>query len=228
MKVIEDMYEVGAVIQERYLVEDILGKGGFSVVYLVRDQLSVEEQSRFALKMLSDRDKQEGTRFLLEGELLTRLHHHALPRIQRAFEDETARRACILMDYVEGINLDKLRKRQPDKRFSLAEALVVLRPVVEALNYLHTQPMPIIHRDIKPSNLILRKDGRGAALVDFGIAKEYEPDATTTAVRHCSPGYGAPEQYSSAGTDQRTDDSGGCIAARDKTGKQGSRPAHPA
>jgi len=211
MQTIENTYQVGDVIQGRYLIEDILGSGGFSVVYLVRDQLAGEAQeqpgveSRFALKMLTDRDQQERTRFLFEGEILTRLHHPALPRIHRAFEDETAHRACLLMDYVEGTNLEKLRKRQPESPFSLAEALDILTPVVEALSYLHAQPSPIIHRDVKPANLIAREDGKGTALVDFGIAKEYEPDATTTAIRHCSPGYGALEQYSSIGTDQRTD-----------------------
>ena len=209
MQTIDDRYQVGDVIQGRYLIEDMLGRGGFSVVYLVRDQLAGTGQpgaeDRFALKMLTDRDQQERTRFLFEGELLTRLHHPALPRIQQAFEDETSRRACLLMDYVEGTNLEKLRKRQPESRFSLPQAIEMLTPIVEAFSYLHAQPSPIIHRDVKPANLIAREDGKGTALVDFGIAKEYEPDATTTAIRHCSPGYGALEQYSSIGTDQRTD-----------------------
>ncbi len=210
MILVEDRYENGAIIQERYLVKDILGRGGFSVVYLVEDQQPAGEQqpethNRFALKMLTDRDIQERVRFLFEGELLTRLEHPALPRIHHVFEDETSHRACIVMDFVEGTNLDSLRKRQPGNRLSLTQALTILAPVVEALSYLHTQPTPIIHRDVKPSNLIVREDGQGTSLVDFGIAKEYELDATTTAVRHCSPGYGAPEQYSSIGTDQRTD-----------------------
>lgn len=211
MQAIEDMYQDGEVIQGRYLVEDILGTGGFSVVYLVSDQLFEQEGEhsgtthRYALKMLTDHDKQERSRFLFEAELLTRLHHPALPRIQRVFEDKAAHQACILMDYVDGTNLDILRKRRPEKSFSLAEALVILAPIVEALTYLHTQPSPIIHRDIKPANLIVPKDGKGTVLVDFGIAKEYEVEATTTAIRHCSPGYAAPEQYSSIGTDLRTD-----------------------
>ena len=58
----------------------------------------------------------------------------------------------------------------------------------------------------KDSPFLPRRERRGllARFVDFGIAKEYEPDSTTTAIRHCSPGYGAPEQYS-MGTDTRTD-----------------------
>src|SRR5258708_5600144 len=65
-------------------------------------------------------------------------------------------------------------------------------------------PRPIIHRDIKPANIIVPTSGIGSVLVDFGIAKEYYPDSTTTAVRHASPGYGAPEQYG-IGTNTRTD-----------------------
>jgi serine/threonine protein kinase len=75
---------------------------------------------------------------------------------------------------------------------------------VDALHYLHHQPSPIVHRDIKPSNIIVPTSGDGAVLVDFGIAKEYQPDGTTTAFRTGSPGYAAPEQYSK-GTSTRSD-----------------------
>lgn len=214
MQPVEDTYEVykvGSTIQERYLVEGTLGQGGFGIVYLVRDQSPNEEQKhsgadhRFALKMLIDQDKKERARFLFEGEVLTRLNHPALPHIYRTFEIADSQEACVLMDYVEGMSLESLRKRPAEEHVSLAQALSILAPIVEALTYLHSQPSPIIHRDVKPANVIVRKDGTGAVLVDFGIAKEFEQDATTTAVRHCSPGYGAPEQYSSVGTDQRTD-----------------------
>lgn len=211
MQPVADTYRVGAHIQERYQVEDILGKGGFGIVYLVRDQTPEVEQERpgaehrYALKMLLDRDKKERVRFLFEGEVLTRLNHPALPHIYRTFEVESSQQACVLMDYVEGMNLDILRKRSGEEDISLSAALVLLDPIVEALSYLHSQPSPIIHRDVKPANIIVKKDGKGTVLVDFGIAKEFEVDATTTAIRHCSPGYGAPEQYSGTSTDQRTD-----------------------
>ncbi len=210
MPAAEYIYPVGAVIGNRYRVEGILGMGGFSVVYLVQDQLSDSERGksggnpRFALKVLTNQDKKGRLRFLFEGELLTRLHHPALPRVHRIFDDAISHQVCILMDYIEGINLDVLRKRQPKERFPLPQALALLEPIVAALSYLHSQLPPVLHRDVKPSNLIAQTSG-ATMLVDFGIAKEYEPDATTTAIRHCSPGYGAPEQYSGIGTDQRAD-----------------------
>jgi serine/threonine protein kinase len=82
--------------------------------------------------------------------------------------------------------------------------LKIMAPIAEAITYLHAQQPPIIHRDIKPSNIIVSPACDGAVLVDFGIAKEYDQDSTTTAVRHCSPGYGAPEHYA-RGTNTRTD-----------------------
>src|SRR5438270_2356386 len=108
------------------------------------------------------------------------------------------------MEYIDGQNLDVLRKQQPGKRYPLPEVLKMMAPIIEAITYLHAQKSPIIHRDIKPANIIIPKTGNKVVLVDFGIAKEYQPDSTTTAIRHCSPGYGAPEQYS-IGTDMRTD-----------------------
>jgi serine/threonine protein kinase len=79
-----------------------------------------------------------------------------------------------------------------------------MAPIFDAVSYLHKQRPPILHRDIKPANIIVPTGGDGTVLVDFGIAKEYEQGGTTTAIRRCSPGYGAPEQYA-RGTNPRTD-----------------------
>jgi serine/threonine protein kinase len=193
---------VGAVIRDRYQVEDVLGKGGFGAVYLVKD-LRVHS-NRFALKELADSSKKERDRFAFEGEVLKRLDHPSLPRVYRVFEDDANNRAYMLMDYIEGLNLERLRRKQPEKRFSVPQALHIMAPVIGAVAYLHSQRPPIIHRDIKPANIIVPSVDDRAVLVDFGIAKEYDPESTTTAIRRCSPGYGAPEQYMK-GTNTRTD-----------------------
>ncbi len=192
----------GTIIQERYVIEDLLGRGGFGAVYLVRD-LRVRG-NLFALKEIIDTNKQERERFTFEGEVLKRLDNPSLPRVYRVFEDENTARAYMLMDYIEGPNLEVSRTQQPDKRFPVEQALDIMLPIFKAVSYLHKQNPPIIHRDIKPANIIVPAAGDGAVLVDFGIAKEYSVDATTTAVRRCSPGYGAPEQYA-RGTNPRTD-----------------------
>ena len=197
---------VGATIQhpdgERYIIESLLGKGGFGAVYLVRDRLVKEQQ--FALKEVIDPNSQDRERFIFEAEVLKRLNHRALPHVYKVFEYEKLKRVYMLMDYIEGQNLDILRLEQPDRRFSLPLVLAVMKPIVDALIYLHSQNPPIVHRDLKPSNIIVSKRGGEAVLVDFGLAKEYIVDSTTTIIRHGSPGFAAPEQYGS-GTNPRTD-----------------------
>ena len=199
MQKIQTTLPNGSIVQDRYTIVDILGRGGFSAVYLVKDE---QDSILFALKELIDQDKLERTRFTFECAVLERLDHPALPRVHRVFEEND--RAYMLMDYVEGSNLEVLRRKQPGDSFSPHKVFTILEPIIQALSYLHSQQPPIIHRDIKPSNIIVPSEGDTAVLVDFGIAKEYNPDSTTTAIRHCSPGYGAPEQYA-LGTDLRTD-----------------------
>ncbi len=202
MHSVETILMNGSLVQGRYVVEELLGKGGFGAVYLVRDQRV--RGNKFALKELIDPSKRERVNFTFEGEVLKRLDHYALPRVYRTFDDDKNYRAYILMDYIEGPNLETLRLRQPEKRFSVAQVMQFIEPIVDALSYLHKQNPPIVHRDIKPSNIIVPSSNAGAVLVDFGIAKEFDEEGTTTAVRRCSPGYGAPEQYD-RGTNLRTD-----------------------
>lgn len=202
MQEVQSTLPIGTVVRDRYIVEDLLGKGGFGAVYLVRDQRV--HHNLFALKEVVDPNKRERARFVFEADVLRRLDHPALPRVYYVFEDPKNDRAYMLMDYIEGPNLEKLRQHQPNKRFSVQQILTIMGPIMNAVDYLHRQHPPIIHRDIKPANIIVPTSGIGSVLVDFGIAKEYDPNSTTTAVRHASPGYGAPEQYGT-GTNTRTD-----------------------
>src|SRR6266480_2275094 len=197
---------VGATIRspygDRYLIEGFLGMGGFGAVYLVRDR-RVKERL-FALKEVIDPKKRDRERFIFEAEILKRLDHRALPHVYQMFDDSKLKRVSTLMDYIEGRDLDALRKEQPDERISLPLVLTLMAPIVDALVYLHHQDPPIVHRDIKPENIIVPARGDEAVLVDFSIAKEYVEERTTTIIRHGSPGYAALEQYGS-GTTPRTD-----------------------
>jgi eukaryotic-like serine/threonine-protein kinase len=203
---VENTLSPGTVVhgggRDRYIIERLLGKGGFSTIYLVRDRHV--RQNLYALKEVIDPNKRERERFTFECELLMRLEHPSLPRVYRVFEESKRNRAYVLMDYIEGSNLERLRNQQPGERLALTQVIDIMAPIVDAISYLHRQNPPIVHRDIKPSNIIVPARSEEAVLVDFGIAKIYEPEATTTAVRHCSPGYGAPEQYG-IGTTPRTD-----------------------
>jgi eukaryotic-like serine/threonine-protein kinase len=186
----------------RYVIESVLGKGELGAVYLVRER--ERTQNVFALKEVINPNKDDRERFAFECEVLKRLNHKALPRVHHVFENDRLKRVYLLMDYIEGRNLEVLRREQAGGRFSLPLALVLLAPIVDALMYLHAQDPPIVHRDIKPANIIV-PIGRGEAmLADFGSAKEYVPGTATSLLGRRSPGYAALEQYRS-GTNPATD-----------------------
>ncbi len=197
---------VGATIPhpagDRYVIERLLGRGGFGAVYLVRDRHV--KQRLFALKEVIDPSRRDHERFIFEAEVLKRLNHRALPHVYQVFAYEKLKRVYMLMDYIEGQDLEVLLHEQPGKCFSLPLVLALMTPIVDALIYLHDQNPPIVHRDIKPANIIMQTKSGEAVLVDFGLAKEYVVDNTTNVIRHGSPGYAAPEQYGS-GTNPRTD-----------------------
>ena len=193
MHQVHETLSPGTVLQGRYLVIDLLGKGGFSAVYLVQDRQ--RDDRFFALKEGIAFDREAREHFAVECALLKRLVHPALPQVHEVFDDEEHDRMYMLMDYVEGPNLETLLSIQPERRFSLPVVAAVLAPIADALEYLHQQDPPVVHRDIKPSNIIVPVVGGKTILVDFGIAKEFDSEATTNATRHATPGYGAPEHY---------------------------------
>ncbi|MBV9615414.1 MAG: protein kinase, partial [Ktedonobacteraceae bacterium] len=170
MQEVQAILPNGTIVQGRYIIEDLLGRGGFGAVYRVRDQRT--RGNLFALKEIIDSSKQERERFAFECEVLKRLDHHSLPRVYRVFEDEKSARAYMLMDYIEGPNLEMLRLQQPEKRFPVEKALDIMAPIFDVISYLHKQNPPIIHRDIKPANIIVPPTDDEAVLVDLGIAKE--------------------------------------------------------
>ncbi len=186
-----------------YIIEELLGKGGFGAVYLVR--VRQDAHKLFALKEVINPSERDRERFVGEASLLKRLKHRALPQVYDVFENEKLKRVYMLMDYVRGKDSEALLAEQPEQHFSLPLALAIMAPIVDALTYMHNQVPPIVHRDIKPANIIVSTRGEEAVLVDFGLAKEYVSDKTTAVIRHGSPGYAALEQYGHGGTTHRTD-----------------------
>ena len=88
---------------ERYVIEGLLGKGEMGAVYLVRDR-DIEEKL-FALKEVINPSKDDGERFVFEGDVLKRLNHRALPRVYRLFENDKLKRVYILMTISKGVIL---------------------------------------------------------------------------------------------------------------------------
>ncbi len=196
----QSTFAPGTIIRGRYVVEDLLGKGKFGAVYLVRDVH--DDQKLFTLKEVIYPSRKELRRSIFDSTMLRRLHHPALPHVNNVFNRHN--RLYILAGYIEGPNLEIAQQLEPEKRFSLPEVMTLMAPIMDAVTYLHSRHPPLVHRDIKPSNIILPKAGSGTMLVDFGIATEYDSATIAAAALHGISGYRAPEQYGGE-TSPRTD-----------------------
>ena len=180
--------------KEVYEELSLLGEGGMGKVYLVRHRrLGVLR----AMKVVR---KDDATKLPAEVDILKNLDHQRLPRLHDIYEDD--QNIQIIQDYVEGISAKEGIER--GGKFDEAHVRKWAWQICEALKYLHTRNPPIIHRDIKPGNIMITPEG-DIKLIDFGIAKEYKKDANGPSEHLGTMGYAAPEQYTSAPTDARTD-----------------------
>ena len=180
-----------AILQGRYRVKDLLGSGGMGAVYLATDQkfkdVNVAIKENFAI------DKLSVELFKTEAEVLRKLHHPNLPKVYDLFF-ETSGKQYLVMEYIDGEDLQKILQRQGT--ILETQALVWANDLLKTLDYLHTQPNPILHRDIKPSNIKIASDGR-LILVDFGLVKMYTGSAgESLTLRLGTDGYAPPEQAS--------------------------------
>ena len=195
----------GQVVQRRYRIVRLLGQGGFGAVYRAWD---MQMEGPCALKQNLAPASETGEQFAREARMLFKLRHPSLPRVIDYFV-EPGLGEFLVMDFIEGQDLKSmvLAKKSP-----LAEDLVVdwIVQVCEALSYMHTQKPAIIHRDIKPANIkvaysVTRQNGL-AVLVDFGIAKAFDPETKTTkGARAVTSGFSPLEQYGLGITDHQSD-----------------------
>lgn len=121
-----------------------------------------------------------------EADILKNLHHTYLPQVLDFFETDEG--IFTVMSYIPGKSLKELMKE--GRKFSRNELLKWSLQLCSALNYLHTQMIPIVHGDIKPSNIMLKPDG-DVCLIDFNIS--FFLDENT--VLGYTDGYTSPEQY---------------------------------
>ena len=177
---------------------EFLERGGMGVVYKAR-QKSLNRL--VALKLLAPervQDARFAERFAREAQALAQLNHQNIVTIYDF--GQAGGFYFLLMEFVDGVNLRQLlatRKLEP------AEALAIVPPVCEALQYAHDHG--IVHCDIKPENLLLDKNGR-AKIADFGIARILGAAPSQTAEIAGTPQYMAPEQQVEAQkADHRSD-----------------------
>jgi eukaryotic-like serine/threonine-protein kinase len=186
-----------------------LGKGGMGEVWLAHDTVL---DRQVAIKFLPENLQADPTtkeRFLREAKAAAALDH---PFICKIYETgESGGRTYIVMEYVEGCNLqDKMKEAE----ISARDALQIALEVAEALEVAHAKG--IVHRDLKPANIMCTPQGH-AKVMDFGIAKRILPgpesaQATLTQTGVTAQGmimgtidYMSPEQARGVPVDGRSD-----------------------
>ncbi len=193
-------------IGDKYELISLIGKGGFSKVFLVRDKLL---DRKCALKVLSPRvltDAEMLERFRREAKIYASLEH---PNIVPIYEVGIYRNiAYILMKYIEGITLKdyiKNYKKKHGRPLPIDEIAKISRDVLSALHYMHSKG--VIHRDIKPANVIIEKQTGKAILADFGLAKRLDESGSLTRSGEMlgTPYYVSPEQARGEETTPQSD-----------------------
>lgn len=135
-------------------------------------------------------------------EIYSFLKENDIPHIPEIYECIAYGDSLIILEeYISGENLEE---RVEYRRFSLAEALVILEQLCDCLTALHGNQPPVICRDLKASNIMLTADGQ-VKLIDFDIARTYQEGLRRDTRIMGTEGYAAPEQFGFRQTDARTD-----------------------
>jgi WD40 repeat protein/predicted Ser/Thr protein kinase len=157
-------------LQERYRVKQLLGEGSFSKTYEVDDQGTVK-----ILKVLLLNDPKAVALFEQEARVLSQLRHPGIPHVDAngffTYFPKNSHQPlhCLVMEKIDGINLDVWQRQPEHQPLAQAHALNWLKQLVEILHQVHQQLY--FHRDIKPSNILLTPNGQ-LVLIDFGSARE--------------------------------------------------------
>ncbi len=197
------MAERGTIIEGKYEVLKLIGKGGMSKVYLAMDknlnkQWAIKEIER---KAYDKNNEVVVASAMAEANMMKKLDYPSLPRIVDIIEKENV--IYVVMDYIEGETLSSVLSKEGAQ----PQEVVIewAKELCRVLDYLHTQNPPIIYRDMKPANIMLQPNGN-IKLIDFGIAREYKEQNLADTVSLGTKGYAAPEQFGGKGqTDARTD-----------------------
>jgi serine/threonine protein kinase len=162
----------GSVINNRFILEQCIGRGGMGTVYRARDIRKEEAQDRnpyVAIKVLNEDFKRhpESLRALQrESRKAQKLAH---PNIVTVFDfDRDGPNVYMVMELLEGEPLDRLVKRTEGLGLGMKDTIRIMRGICRAMDYAHEQG--IVHADFKPANAFLTHSSV-VKVFDFGIAR---------------------------------------------------------
>jgi len=192
---------IGRVIDDKYRIDELLGEGGFALVYRGFD---LHLKRSVAIKVLkhSSPDSAFQARFAQECESMAHMDHPGIVTVYsfgRADEQ-----SCLIMQLVEGRSLYALSR---DEELSIEEVVPLAVQVCDAMDYAHSQGF--LHRDLTLKNIMVEQKSPGenkVKILDFGLAKLLNnPGLTLTNALSGTPHFMAPEQIELDTQDGRLD-----------------------
>jgi serine/threonine protein kinase len=198
-EIVTDRFESSKLTAERkigkYIITDIIGHGGFSIIYKgVHASLNMP----VAIKMLKHDlalRPEFLSRFCNEAKFIAKFNHKNIVKVYDI--EERFRTIFIIMEYLEGMSLKYLINNMP--RIPFQDILSILIQICSGLIYAHERG--IVHLDIKPGNIMILPDDE-VKIVDFGLAC---PCGSEIVDFMGTPFYQAPEQIDCMALDERTD-----------------------
>jgi serine/threonine-protein kinase len=191
---------VSRVLDDRYELGALIGRGGMAEVYEAQDR---RLQRPVAVKILpvGVADPQARARFEREARVAAGFHHPNAVTVFDVGDDGTS--PYIVMELIDGRSVAQVLAEQG--RFARDPAVAIIDQVLAALAAAHAEGF--VHRDVKPSNILLAADGT-VKLADFGIAKavlDATEGITRTGEMMGTPKYLSPEQVSGQAATPRSD-----------------------
>lgn len=198
--------KVGSELRNRYVISQLLGDGGFGIVWHATDK---QEGRDVAIKRMKTLGGGELNSLLAEAQKIKTLRGHKnIVEMYETFVDESE--GFLVMEYVEGRSLQDIFQSHARARTWLdpEEAVDYFKQLLDGLSFAHSHA--IFHRDIKPSNILVSKVGV-VKIVDFGLAKSMvaaaaEPGGQTgLGARTGTLAFMSPEAANGMTSDHRTD-----------------------
>ncbi|MCJ7526125.1 MAG: protein kinase [Candidatus Aminicenantes bacterium] len=181
--------EPGLIVNDRFRVDGLIGKGGFGMVFAGFD---LTLKTPVALKFFNPSSLHDKKKFLRVQREINLSRKIGDPRIVRIYSLENWSGIWFMvMELIESKTLKDMLKEKG--RFSWAEFQPIFFEILQGVEILHAQG--IIHRDLKPSNIMVDQDGK-IKILDFGLAKEIGDLEKTSSMGEIvgSPFYLSPEQ----------------------------------
>jgi serine/threonine-protein kinase len=206
----------------RYVLFDLVGRGGMAEIYLARAKTQEAGGSRLVVVKQILPELSSAPKFadalVQEAKLAARLSHANVVQVLdlgRAPEgpSEPAGRLYITMEYVEGLDLSEILRRCARQKVPLPIefSLLIVMEALRGLDYAHRRtddagkPLGIVHRDVSPSNILVSVEGE-VKMCDFGIARANDlADALGSQAIQGKAGYMSPEHARGEPLDARAD-----------------------